>query len=92
MARGPGGAGEAPELDEGSGLNRAELEFTRGIEKIIDRALAGIPPGQPFIYGIHQGLSPRMMDALRARYRQAGWSEVILKEGLTGAYLLTLQP
>ncbi|HET7322025.1 MAG TPA: hypothetical protein VFI96_05995, partial [Longimicrobiaceae bacterium] len=70
----------------------AEMEFTRGLEKIVDGALQGVPAGHPFIYGIHQGLSPRMMEALRTRYRQAGWSEVILTEGLTGAYMLTLRP
>jgi hypothetical protein len=92
MARGPDGVTLAAELDDASGLNPAELTFTLGLEKIIDGALTGYRPGMPFVYGIHQALSPRMIEALRARYREAGWGEVLLREGATGAYMLVLRP
>lgn len=46
--------------------------------------------GDSFVYGIHQALSPRMMAALARRYREAGWGDVRIREGATGAFMLVL--
>jgi hypothetical protein len=93
MARGPDGGPLSGGLDRGAaGLNRLEYELTAGLEEVIDRTLAGHRRGDPFVYGIHQALSPRMAEALRRRYREAGWREVILREGATGAHVLVLHP
>jgi hypothetical protein len=92
MARGPDKVTHAPPLDESAGLNPAERGFTDALEKIIDRAMDTLRPGHPFVYGIHQSLSPRMIEILEQRYRKAGWMEVLLEESGTGAYMLVLRP
>lgn len=94
MARGPDGVSRATDLDPGAeGLNRIEFDLTLGLEKVIDWTLEQRHrAGDPFVYGIHQSLSPRMVEALRRRYAEAGWTEVILREGLTGAFMLVLHP
>jgi hypothetical protein len=92
MARGPDKVTHAPPLDEGAGLNPAERDFTYALERIIDRAMDTLRAGQPFVYGIHQSLSPRMIAVLQARYREAGWREVEIDESGTGAYMLVLRP
>ena len=92
MARGPDGITCAAELDRtAEGLNRMESELAFGLEKIIDRTLEGHRRGEPFVYGIHQALSPRMIDSLTRRYREAGWSELLIREGATGAFMLVLR-
>jgi hypothetical protein len=92
MARGPDGRSHAAELDAAAeGLNRMEYEMAFGLERIIDRTLER-HRGGPFVYGIHQALSPRMIASLARRYREAGWSEASIQEGATGAYLLVLRP
>ena len=93
MARGPDAVSRTADLDpEAGGLNRMEHELAYGLEKIIDRAMDSHRWGDAFVYGIHQALSPRMMEVIRRRYREAGWSEVSLREGATGAYMLVLHP
>lgn len=93
MARGPDG-GVLPPDEPGSagGLSSEDLSFARGLEAIIDRALQRSPPGDAFVYGIHQGISGEAAEYLRARYSAAGWGEVSLKPGATGALLLSLYP
>ena len=92
MARGPDGTTQLPPLDERAGLNPAELGFTHALERIVDRAMHTLRPGQPFVYGIHQSLSPGMIAVLEQRYREAGWGDVSLEASGTGAYMLVLRP
>lgn len=68
-----------------------EFELTLGLEKIIDRAMDSHRRGDPFVYGIHQVLSPRMIGSLTRRYREAG-GEAWIREGATGAFMLVLHP
>jgi hypothetical protein len=72
-------------------MNRLERELALGLEKVIDGVLKDHRSGEPFVYGIHQSLSPRMVDALVERYRSAGWEEVRLTPGLTGTCMLVLR-
>jgi hypothetical protein len=44
------------------------------------------------VYGIHQELSRPIAEALEVRYRAAGWREVRLNRGETGAHTLVLVP
>lgn len=44
------------------------------------------------MYGIHQELPEPVAGALVERYRAAGWSDVRLRRGETGAYTLVLIP
>ena len=93
MARGPDGALLTEELDrETSGLNRLEFDLAHGLEKVIDDVMKKHRPGDPFVYGIGQSISPRMSEALSARYRAAGWSEARISQHATGACLLVLTP
>ena len=93
MARGPDGITCAAELDRtAEGLNRMESELAFGLEKIIDRTLEGHRRGEPFVYGIHQALEPRVADCLLRRYREAGWAEAEIIPGATGAATLVLSP
>jgi hypothetical protein len=89
MARGPDGnvldPGPIPSAGE-------ELALAIGLEKIIDRAMARLGSGERFVYGIHQELPPAVAEHIVRRYREAGWSDVRLKPGETGAWLLVLQP
>ena len=68
-----------------------DLALADGLAAVIDRALARHPAGETFVYGIHQELSPAALEHLRARYLEAGWREVALREGATGAHLLVLK-
>lgn len=90
MARGPDGTLHDPPAPAKPGDD--DLAFATGLEKIIDRAMARLAPGERFVYGIHQALPAGVADHLVRRYRAAGWSEVRLKAGETGAYLLVLEP
>lgn len=93
MARGPGGALTATDLEpETERLNRMEFELASGLEKVIDGVLRGYRPGARFVYGIHQSLSPGMMRALERRYREAGWGEAVIRAGETGAFTMILSP
>jgi hypothetical protein len=93
MARGPDGETYAAELDaEAEGFNRMEFELTLGLEKIIDRMMDSHRRGDSFVYGIHQALSPRMIESLARRYHEAGWGDAWIREGATGAYMLVLHP
>ena len=83
MALGPDGETTLPPPEDG---------FVRGLEGTIDRALLRHPRGETFLYGILQELDPRAAALLVERYRVAGWGEVALREGLTGAYNLLLIP
>lgn len=69
-----------------------EVRLADGLAGVIDRALERHPSGEPFLYGIHQHLSPGARERLRQHYLEAGWSEVVLREGATGAHLLILTP
>ena len=90
MAIGPGGmAGSPAPCAE---LDAEESAFVRGLEGVIDRALRGLRPGERFVYGIHQGLAPRIADCLLRRYRDAGWAEAEMLPGATGAATLVLSP
>lgn len=84
MARAPDGTLSSPADDPGG--------FVRGLEGTIDRALERHPRGETFLYGIHQELDAATGALLVERYRAAGWSEVHLREGLTGAFNLILIP
>lgn len=44
------------------------------------------------MYGIHQELPEEVAGALEVRYRAAGWSEVRIRRGETGAHTLVLVP
>lgn len=91
MARGPDGSFLPHDLTaEEAGLNKLEFEMTRGLEQVLDGAVAGYQGSAPFAYGIHQALSPRMRDVLERRYREAGWGDVRLTEGATGACIIVL--
>lgn len=93
MAIGPDGTRlDAPCPEDLSGLGEEQLGFLRGLEGIIDRALERHRPGESFVYGIYQELDPPVADFLVRRYRAAGWGEVKLKPGLTGAPSLVLVP
>lgn len=93
MAAGPDGKTLEPADAAGGAGGEAEVvAFVRGLEGTIDRALLRHPRGETFLYGIHQGLDPRMAALLVDRYRRAGWSGVELREGLTGALNLILIP
>lgn len=89
MAIGPGGTAPTPlppsDDEEAAG-------FLRGLEGIIDRALRNHPPGDTFVYGIHQDIAAEQLEPLLERYRAAGWGEAKLRPGLTGAVLLVLVP
>ena len=63
-----------------------------GLAGVIDRALARHPPGETFVYGIHQHVGPAVFERLRQRYLAAGWAGVTIREGATGAHLLILTP
>jgi hypothetical protein len=91
MARGPDGSLLADDA-AGASLVGDDLAFATGLEKIIDRAMQRLAPGDRFVYGIHQELSPGIMAHLRARYRAAGWSDVVLRTGETGTCMLILHP
>jgi hypothetical protein len=91
MAIGPDGSLLLHELNaEEAGLNRLEFEMTRGLEQVLDGAVAGYHGTAPFAYGIHQALSPRMREVLERRYRAAGWGDVRVTEGATGACIIVL--
>lgn len=93
MAVGPDGARlAAPTAEELAALGEEQVGFLRGLEGILDRALSGHRPGESFVYGIYQELEPAVVDFLVRRYTAAGWGEVKLKEGLTGAFTLILIP
>lgn len=93
MARGPGGTIHGQELDTApTSLGEDELRLASGLEKIIDRAMDSHRWGDPFVYGIHQELTPGIAELIARRYRAAGWSEAAVREGETGAYVLVLHP
>jgi hypothetical protein len=93
MAHGPDDSSLATELGpDTEKLNRMELELASGLEKVIDGVLRGHRRGTPFVYGIHQSLSPAMMRALERRYREAGWKEAVIRPGETGASIMILTP
>ncbi len=71
-------------------LGQEENGFVSGLEGVIDRALQNHPPGERFVFGIHQALSPSIERCLLARYRTAGWGEARVIPGATGAATLVL--
>lgn len=93
MAVGPDGRRLEEPLESGAGGTAAELlDFVRGLEGIIDRALQAHPRGDTFVYGIYQEMDPAVAELLTRRYLGAGWSEARLKPTLTGAATLILVP
>jgi hypothetical protein len=92
MARGPDGTlYDEPASEPGSDED-GERGLAHGLERIIDRSLQRHRPGERFVYGIHQSLSPRLIATLESRYRAAGWREATVREGATGAFVLILAP
>ena len=90
---GPDGAhADAPATADLAGLDAEQIAFLRGLEGIIDRALGGHRPGESFVYGIYQELDPPVVEFLVRRYRTAGWAEVKVNAGMTGAHMLVLIP
>lgn len=73
-------------------LGADDFAFLLGLEAAIDRALDGHRPGESFVYGIHQEISAPVVEALQARYEGAGWSEVRVRRGETGAHTVVLIP
>ncbi|HEX6926565.1 MAG TPA: hypothetical protein VF167_14180 [Longimicrobiaceae bacterium] len=69
-----------------------DVRLADGLAGVIDRALERHPPGETFVYGIHQHLSPGALERLRQHYLEVGWREVVLREGATGTHLLILTP
>lgn len=69
-----------------------EAVLAAGLAGVIDRALTRHPRGDTFVYGIHQEISPAVVERLRQRYVSSGWSRVTLRAGATGAYMLILTP
>lgn len=92
MVTGPGGEQLPRSGEPEPELSGEDADFARGLESIIDRALKRHPAGDRFVYGIHQELNPSVAEHIRRRYRAVGWSEVTIKPGATGAYLLILTP
>ena len=93
MARGPDGALLAAALErETAGMNRLEFDLACGLEKVIDDVMKNHRPGDSFVYGIGQAVSPRMSAVLCERYRAAGWSEARIREHPSGACMLVLTP
>lgn len=90
MARGPDGsvAGSVDCAD----LSAEDRAFVLGLEGTIDRALQRLRPGERFVYGIHQELPDPIARCLIARYRAAGWTDVQVLPGATGAAMLVLAP
>lgn len=77
--------------DAAGAANPIEISLADGLGSVIDRALEHHPPEDTFVYGIHQAISPAMVERLRARYLAAGWRHVTLRAGETGTYLLVLR-
>jgi hypothetical protein len=75
-----------------AGLSADEQAFLSGLEGVLDRAIAKLRPGERFVFGVHQELPPAVAECLVRRYREAGWAEVELIPGETGAYTLLLEP
>ncbi len=92
MARGPDGSIYNLDVSEEDGINETEKSFLVGLEKIIDGAMETLPRGDAFVYGIHQSISPGMVQVLTRRYLAAGWREADLSEGETGAFDVYLRP
>lgn len=69
-----------------------EMVLADGLAGVIDRSLERHPPGEIFVYGIHQHVGPGVLERLRERYQAAGWGKVTLREGATGTHLLILTP
>jgi len=67
-----------------------EAALADGLAAVIDRMLERHPAGDTFLYGIHQTISPGMLTYLRRHFRRAGWAQVTVREGATGAHLLVL--
>lgn len=61
-----------------------------GLAAVIDQMLERHPPGETFLYGIHQSISPGMLTHLRRHFQKAGWEYVNVRKGATGAHLLVL--
>jgi hypothetical protein len=91
MARDPDGVLRDVAPDDEPPLNRLERELARGLEQVLDGALERYRRGDPFVYGIHQALSPAMIAALVSRYRAAGGDEARITPGPTGASVLLLR-
>lgn len=90
MARGPDGVTGRPVVcDE---LSAEERAFAAGLEGVIDRALLRLPPGDRFVYGIHQGVPPAVARCIVRRYLAAGWASARITPGATGASTLVLAP
>ena len=64
--------------------------FLEGLEAAIDAVLRRVPRGERLVYGIHQELSEEMGESLAERYRSAGWGDVRLLPGATGAMTLVI--
>ena len=93
MAVGPEGTRlPKPADSEGLGLSSELTGFLEGMEGVIDRALRTQPPGETFVYGVHQDVEAAVLEVLVRRYREAGWSEARIKPVLTGAFTLILVP
>lgn len=92
MPRPPTGSGRTGVDGAAVALTVDDFAFLRGLEAAIDRALVNHREGESFVYGIHQELSRPVAEALEVRYRAAGWREVRVKRGETGAQTLVLVP
>lgn len=68
------------------------MTLADGLGGVIDRVLERHPPGETFVYGIHQHVGAGVLARLRQRYLDAGWREVEAREGATGGHLLILRP
>ena len=73
-------------------LDGEDAALAEGLAGVIDRALERHPPGETFVYGIHQHVAPAVFERLRRRYLAAGWAGVTVREGATGGHLLILTP
>lgn len=71
-------------------LDAEHNAFLTGLEGVIDRALRNHRPGARFVFGIHQALAPAIEECVVQRYRDAGWREVRVVPGATGAATLIL--
>jgi hypothetical protein len=90
MARTPsGGIADSAACE---GLNADEETFARGLEGVIDKVLERLPSGERLVYGIHQEIGSAIAACLVRRYRAAGWGDVRIVPGATGAVTLVLAP
>ena len=90
MARSP--SGEVLSFGPCANLAEDHSGFVDGLEGVVDRALQNHRPGERFLFGIHQALPADVERCLIDRYRAAGWGDVRVVPGATGAATLVLAP